>query len=435
MIHIEHQRLCKTTDKILVAVSGGVDSMVMLHLFREAGFNLAIAHCNFQLRGEQADADEALVVAAGQQLRVPIHCQRFDTLDYAKAHGLSVQMAARELRYHFFDTVVAAHGYDLIATAHHLNDSLETTVLNLARGSGLAGLAGIPVRQGRVIRPMLFATRETIEAYARARDIPWREDESNASDDYQRNFVRHRIVPLLRELNPGLEKTFALTLERLGQAHAIVDGCVDGIEATHVDRSGQRITLETGPIRDSQGGVLLLHELLRPFGFQYPQCRDILASAQAGKQFFSPTHVLTVDRERCIVEPRAEADAFSVSLGIGDSLAEGAGQRLSIEVVDRERFALSREKNIGQFDLDALTFPLTWRTWRRGDSMMPLGMANRKKLSDVLIDEKVSVPDKARTTVIEAGGEIVWVVGLRTAEVAKVTDRTRKIVVMRASAK
>src|SRR5688500_3351024 len=213
--HITRFRLCEKSDRILVAISGGVDSMTMLHLFQQAGYQFSVAHCNFQLRGKESDDDEIFVKDVCQQLQIPVYTRRFETESFAWEQGLSIQMAARDLRYAWFNELMNLHDYQLLATGHHLDDSMETILLNITKGSSTEGLAGIPVKNGKIIRPLLFASRAQVEKYAGEIDIRWREDKSNLTDDYQRNFIRHHIIPKLKELNPSLETTWQHGIEKI----------------------------------------------------------------------------------------------------------------------------------------------------------------------------------------------------------------------------
>jgi tRNA(Ile)-lysidine synthase len=423
-VHI--QKWCKTTDKILLAVSGGMDSMVMLHLFRELGYHVGVAHCNFQLRGAESDEDESFVRRKCRQWDVAFYSHRFDTNNYASEKGLSTQMAARELRYTWFDELLRKEGFDHLATAHHLNDSIETVLLNLTKGTGIEGLMGIRVQNKKIIRPLLFATREEIEKYGAEEGIPWREDLSNQSDDYQRNFIRHQVVPKLKELNPSLEKTFQETIYKLQGASEIISVSVEEWKQKHQKIEGDKIILD----KSGLGGAspLMLWEVVKTYGFNFDQCGNIIKAlgGQSGKRFSSETHELIVDRENLIVirheenwmEVRFESDQQEVCLG---------NKKLTLEVTDY-RGLLTADKNQATVDEGLIQSPLTWRRWRAGDFFFPLGMKNRKKISDFLIDEKISLADKDSLTVLECNGEIVWVVGHRLDDRFKVTDKTKRVI-------
>jgi tRNA(Ile)-lysidine synthase len=426
-VHI--QKWCKTTDKILLAVSGGMDSMVMLHLIRQLGYQVGVAHCNFQLRGAESDEDENFVRRKCRQWDIAFYSHRFDTKNYATEKGLSTQMAARELRYAWFDELLQKEGFDYLATAHHLNDSIETILLNLTKGAGLDGLMGIPAQNKKIIRPLLFATCEEIETYAAEEGVLWREDQSNQSDDYQRNFIRHQIVPKLKEINPSLEKTFQDTIYKLQGASEIVAASVEEWKLKHQKIEDDKIVLnKKGFANGANYNISILLEIIKPYGFNYDQCENIVKgiNGQSGKRFLSSTHELIVDRESLILtehqenwgQVNIESNQQEISLG---------NKTLKFETADYSGLPIS-DKNQAIIDEGLMQFPITWRKWKPGDFFFPLGMKNRKKVSDFLIDEKVSMADKDSLTVLESNGQIVWVVGHRIDDRFKVTDKTNRVI-------
>lgn len=401
--------------------------MAMLHLFRQAGFDVGVAHCNFQLRGEDSLADEALVrdVCAAQQ--VPFHYRRFDTSDYATGSGLSIQMAARQLRYDFFAGLLEAHGYTYLATAHHLNDALETTLLNLVRGTGLDGLQGIPVKNDRTIRPLLFATKEMLTAYAVAQGLPWREDASNASDDYQRNFIRHQVIPRLKTINPGIENTYSSTHERIMGSAQFAKDHIAAVAAEAIIPSGDGIVIGKKVLQRTSFPAVMLWELIKDKGFNFGQCQEIIAVHQPGKKFFSATHELVTDREVYMLQEKKQHDIVDVTIEDQVPMVHSGRGALHFDVHSRVQFSLAKDPALAQLDLDKLTYPLLWRGWKPGDSFVPLGMQHKKKLSDFLVDLKMPLPEKEKVTVIESAGTIVWVVGLRIHDHYKVTPQTSRI--------
>ena len=428
--HISRYALCKTTDKILLAVSAGVDSMVMFHLFRAAGFRIGVAHCNFQLRGEEAAADEELVREACLAGNVPFHVKRFETAAYATTRKVSVQMAARDLRYDYFRQLLETEGYDLLATGHHLNDSIETALLNLVRGTGIDGLTGIAPKKEKIIRPMLFATRQKIMDYAAENSLAWREDASNLSDDYQRNLLRHKIIPGLHEINTGFEDTFRDTLERLSGAGLFARSYIRELESSSREVRDGKITLDIKKIRRSPASPVLLWEMIKDLGFNFDQCRQVVQDHQAGKLFFSPTHQLLVDRTQYIIE-RREPSVFSTTMiSQGQPRAGEPPFMLSFAEKSAPDFQLVKDAAVAQLDASQLQYPLVWRKWEAGDYFVPLGMRQEKKLSDFLIDLKIPFNAKADITVLESGGEIVWVVGYRINERFKVTPDTRRVLIV-----
>jgi tRNA(Ile)-lysidine synthase len=421
------QKWCKTTDKILLAVSGGLDSMVMLHLFSQLKQSFGVAHCNFQLRGAESERDEAFVKTMCGKLNIPFHSKRFETNNYAIEKGLSIQMAARELRYEWFEELRQAEDFEYVATAHHLNDSIETILLNLTKGAGLEGLMGIRAQNKKVIRPMLFATREEIEKYAAENGIAWREDQSNASDDYQRNFIRHQIVPRLKELNQSLEKTMMESITKMQGAANLINATVAEWKKKFVRHEGDRLLLDKKGISEASDSTIMLWEVLKPFGFNYGQCESIVnvLEGQSGKRFSSKTHELVIDRLEVIVSEQSVVMG-EVLIERGESFIPLGKWQLKIE--SKKKTELVADRSIALLDEAKLAYPLVWRKWRAGDSFQPLGMKGKKKVSDFLIDEKVSVIDKESVTVLESAGEIVWVVGMRVDERVKVREGTERVV-------
>lgn len=430
--HIESHQLCRRDDRILLAVSGGADSLVMMHLFREAGLQAAVAHCNFGLRGAESDGDEAFVREAASAMNMPFHVTHFDTLEYAENEKLSIQMAARKLRYDWFDELVAEHGYQFIATAHHLNDSLETFLLNLSRGTGLEGLTGIPVKSGKVIRPMLFATRHMIEVYASRHAIAWRDDSSNAENKYHRNLLRSEVVPLLKKINPNLEHTFAATIERLQGSWYAVQRELEAFRAKAVRHEGAVMYIKKEDLIQQPNQTVLLWELLKHLGFNYDQCGDIIrALHQPGKVFYADTYRLSVDRDFLEVDQKEINQSIHAVITRDETLVMAGKKSLNFKTIERTGYQIQKDSTIAQLDADIVKFPLAWRTWKPGDVFIPLGMKHHKKISDFLVDEKIPLREKNDVTVLaDATGEIIWVAGKRIADPFKVTEATRKVLVV-----
>jgi tRNA(Ile)-lysidine synthase len=428
LTHIE--KLCKTTDKILLAVSGGMDSMVMLHLFHQAGFSIAVAHCNFQLRGEDSDEDENFVAAKCKKWGIPFHSIRFDTNNYATQHGLSIQMAARELRYSWFHQIKEKENADWIATAHHLSDSVETVLLNLSRGTSLDGLLGITEKKGFVIRPLLFATHSEVTNYAAETGVVWREDRSNETDDYQRNFIRHQIVPKLKQINPAFEQSIAKMVERLSGDGAILTQAIEVWKKQFQKNENDKVILAKKgfePNLDDSYNSALLWRLVRGFGFHFDQCKKIVytLNGQSGKKFLSTSHQLVVDRELLILAPLS-SELADVTIDEGQVNAYFGNKQLTF-LTTINGSSLNGEETATMLDRASLRFPLTWRKWRAGDSFFPLGMTGRKKISDFLIDQKVSLIEKEAVSVLESAGEIAWVVGYRIDDRFKVKTTTEHV--------
>lgn len=435
---INQQKLGLESGRTLLTVSGGIDSVVLTHLFHKAGFSAGIAHCNFGLRGEESDEDEVFVRQLAQEYGFPFFVKHFDTSRYANEKGISTQMAARELRYQWFEEIRAANHFDRIATAHHLNDSLETVLLNLVRGTGLAGVAGIDVKNESIIRPLLFATRSEIVRYVEANNLFWREDSSNESDYYKRNLIRHKVIPVLQQLNPSLEKTFKTTTQRLAASEVLLNTFLEDWKNSATKVSADQLEITYDVLEGISEPVYRLWFLLKDFGFTYTQAEEIYKTKDglAGKAFFSASHRLLRDRRKFLVSANgADTDQESVILENPETLFTTDRFELKLEVISRTpEFEVKSASETGYFDLATLIFPLTVRGWQIGDTFCPFGMkGKKKKVSDLLIDKKLSIAQKREVKVlVNANGEILWVVGIRTDERFKVGAGTKMIMVAQA---
>lgn len=418
----------------LLAVSGGIDSVVMTHLFHNLGFPAGIAHCNFGLRGEESDGDETFVRELAAQCNFPFFVTRPDVKGTAKSGSVSTQMAARALRYAWFEKVRAESGYEWIATAHHSNDSLETLLLNLTRGTGPAGLTGIAPVNGKVIRPLLFSNRAEVSRYAAENGIRWREDRTNVTDDYHRNKIRHHVIPVLAELNPSLETTFNATSERLRAGNALLEAYLQKWKEQIVKQENGTIRIPITELTNNNEPNYRLWTILQGFGFQYSQISGILSvlGGIAGKRFFSPTHVLLIDREYLILKAQSGSpDREELIIEGLDATFDWQGQRFTLSTWPAGKPLYFDSLTI-VVDADRLKFPLTIRKWRQGDSFQPFGMAGkRKKVSDLLIDNKIDRFQKEKTAVlINGNGDIIWVVGIRADERFKLSETSQRAVMV-----
>ena len=447
---VARHRLCNKSDATLLAVSGGIDSTVMFYLFKEAGFKVGVAHANFQLRGAESEGDQAFVTQLCATFEVPLFVRRFDTEKYAWEKSLSIQLAARELRYVWFRELINQQGYTHIATAHHFDDSMETVLLNLARGSGIDGLAGIPVKNGLIIRPMMFASRKQVEHYADLHGIVWREDASNQTDNYQRNYIRHHVMPHLRALNPSLDVTWRKGSQKVKLESMIIQDAVDVWKGKFVREENGRLRVSKDAFAAASGNPVMLWRYIRDFGFNFEQATDILQSipGQSGKRFYSISHLLVIDRAELIIVLRGDEWSevlvevlnqtyhmghwtLSLHAGSADDLDAFRRAIAAETVAENNGFSTSngseswktRERQV-LLDAAKVSFPLTWRKWKNGDHFYPLGLGHRKKLSDLFVDMKLPVADKDVATVVESGGEIIWIAGLRIDDRFKITDAT-----------
>jgi tRNA(Ile)-lysidine synthase len=427
--YIGEKALFLPEEKILLAVSGGIDSVVMLHLFARTSFSFAVAHCNFGLRGEESDADEAFVKKLAKKYKVPVYSEQFETEAFAGREKISIQMAARVLRYEWFGKLLRVVGYTYVATAHHLNDTLETVLLNLTRGTGIAGLHGIQPKNGRVIRPMGFADKEALYDFVVENQLAWREDSSNESNKYQRNLVRNEVVPLLKQINPHLEETMSHTVERIAAVERVFAARIEALRR-EVFRAENGIGfIDTEKLRQEPELVIELYELLKPYHFNYSQAADIgyALDAEPGKRFNSPTHTLVKDRAQLVITPKSLAAYASGKLDRDQSRFENEVLKLEAQTLPAPGYRIPGSPRIAALDLQTLQFPLRLRRWKEGDWFCPLGMTSKKKISDFLIDEKIPLNLKERVWVLLSGDSIVWVIGYRIDNRFKITDKTEQV--------
>lgn len=431
---IKQHSLFSSSEGVLLAVSAGRDSVLMACLFAACNFKFAIAHCNFSLRGDEADADEQFTKKLAEQLQVPFYSTRFQTKDYAKTQHISVQMAARELRYKWLEDARSGYGYDYIALAHHQNDAVETILLNLVRGTGIAGMHGILPKRGRLIRPLLFLTRDGVTAICSEEKISYRDDSSNSSAYYARNKIRLEVVPVLKEINPALEETFKQNARRFADMELLLDEQVSGIRKklfkTHANKE---IQVSVKELQNLHPLYLLLFELFRPYSFTETVIADLVRAfkSQPGKIFRSATHQIILDRNCLLINSLTaeENELNKVTLiGADDQAIRWKNNRYSACIVSANELSLNLDKHIAQLDLEKLQFPLQLRSWNEGDSFFPLGMKGRKKISDFFQAEKIPLNHKNDIALlVNCNGDILWIAGYRVDERYKVKKGTKKI--------
>lgn len=434
--YIKEHALVEPGDKILLTVSGGVDSMVMMDLFICAGYNVGVAHCNFQLRGRESDEDEVLVQSRAERYGVPFYNRRFDTHKDMETTGDSIQIAARRLRYGWFRELSAEHGYDAIAIAHHADDSIETFFINLLRGTGLKGLTGIHRVNGKIIRPLLFASRREILEYASANRIPFREDSSNRSTKYMRNKIRLGIVPILRDINSNFTELMGANISRITDAQLFIDRCIEAIHRDAVTETDGLVTIDPSKIDSRMPLNYVIYELMSSgYGFKGDVIDGLFESLQrhaTGKRFYSKNYTACIDRDKIVVAPIEGNDPCETELLPSVHKTYCGNSVIFIEHTDIDNAGnLRQPDNIAFLDADKLKWPLKFRRWHEGDTFVPLGMNGHKKVSDFLINEKVSLPEKERQFVLVSGEDIVWIVGRRIDDRYKVSDSTENILKMR----
>ena len=420
-------------QRTLLTVSGGVDSIVMANLFHKAGLVAGIAHCNFGLRGEESMLDEMFVRELGNQYDFPVFLKRFNTKEYAKDHAVSTQMAARDLRYAWFEEIREKNAFHWIATAHHASDSLETALLNLVRGTGISGLHGIQFQNRSLLRPLLFAKKEEILSYAKSNLLTWRDDMSNDSLDYRRNVIRHRITPVLKELNPSLENTFKVTSERIRAADALLTAYLDAWKIKAVRSEADQIFISIHALLSEPEPAYRLWSVLSQYGFSYIQMELIVRSfhAVSGKIFYSESHSLLKDRAILILRPINHKDLEEQVIFITQRTGTFA---VADGFLDLQK-ELNQENYVNQkqtiyVDENKLSFPLSVRKWLPGDVFCPLGMmGKRKKISDILVDKKLNMYQKEKIRVLINGdGEIIWIMGIRMDDRFKISAETENVI-------
>jgi len=436
LFRIDHN-LFSLEDKILLAVSGGIDSMVMTHLSMRLGLDICIAHCNFGLRGDESDEDEVFVKEFAKRHNIPFFSSRFDTKSVASSDGLSIQMAARELRYKWFEEIRLSNQISVIALAHNLNDNIETFLINLIRGTGIAGLSGIKPRNGNLVRPLLFATRFEIKEYCDKYEVKFREDSSNSDTKYTRNKIRHLIVPVLRQINPSFENTIEETIGRVTDINEIYSEQIVRIrESVIKDQKNFQLVKITELLALTPLNTILF-ELFRSYGITKPMIPEFikLTGSHSGSQLLTSTHRFIRNRDDIIIN-RLEtvSETESVFSNIDDLVSGYANGKITFAPCDKN-FAIPKKASVTCISLNKLKFPVTIRGWKAGDTFYPLGMNRKKKLSDFFIDSKFSIPQKEKALIMESAGKIACIIGVRTDNRFRITKATTKCLIIDGSAR
>lgn len=403
----------------LLAVSGGIDSMVMASLFVASQHdNISITHVNFGLRGKESDLDESFVREWADKHRIPCFVQQFDTRLYAANLKISVEMAARKLRYQWFEELRQEKGFDFIAVAHQSNDQAETLLLNMTRGTGIKGLHGISPKRDHLIRPMLMFNRALIVEYAREKNVPFREDVTNASCDFSRNRIRHCVLPELKKINPNVVERFKENARYFQLAGCILEELLEEKKREWCRHEGEVLCIEVEKVVKDSYSEFWLFELLRPYGFGERKMKQVvdMVYAQSGRRMKTDSHTLYKDRGFLVLIPFEKRP----------SLLQ-ACEHFSLSLFDASEYVVKNSFSIAALDADKLHFPLVKRLWQRGDRFVPLGMSGFKKVSDFLIDAKVSLWEKERQQVLCSNKEIVWVVGRRIDNRFKVSTFTKRV--------
>lgn len=427
--YIATEELLLPADQLILAVSGGCDSMVMLDLFRQMEYDFVVAHCNFNLRGAESDGDEVFMRDYCGEHGIELYVKSFDTRDFALQEGISIEMAARDLRYQWFDELLDSLHYNYLLTAHHQDDLVETLLINLGRGTGIRGLSGIPPKKGQLVRPMLFVSREQVQAYANEKYIPYREDSSNNEFVHHRNLIRHKILPLLEKINPAFKLNAAKTAGILKHTEQVYLSKIEEEKSKFISQDKTEIYLDCQYLQQSVFVETYLFEVLHPYGFNTGQVKEITAAltAEAGKVFHSETHRLFKDRDRFILVSKNQ-DQLTRCYIESDIMLITDPLKLQFQrLVNNDHFRFSKDPAVADLDFDQLEFPLMLKKWEQGEYFQPLGMKGFKKLSDFFIDEKFSIPEKENTWILYSAGKVAWIVGHRIDNRFKITKETQNV--------
>lgn len=433
--HIESKQFFQANDELIVACSGGIDSVVLVHLLSVTNKRFQLAHMNFRLRGAESDRDRQFVEALGAKYQVPVHIKSVDTASYASEHSISIQVAARELRYSWFREMITASSNprSFVLTAHQADDSIETVCMNFFRGTGLRGLTGIPEINEGIIRPLLPFSREQLHQYALSIGLPWVEDSSNSETKYTRNRIRHEVLPVLEQLYPGFRQNILQNMERLSESAQLAESAVSRIRKRLLVEEANEWRIPVAALLNASPLHTIVYECFHPFGFGPSQVEEILqlSKASSGRYIDSTTHRVMRHQKWLLIYPLNEIhtprvvtiDAATKQVTIDKGVID-----LSISTDTRH---INKSRDVAQFDAAKIQFPLIVRPWKQGDYFYPFGMEKKKKIARFLIDQKLSMPDKEKVLVVEMDSKIIWVVGHRIDNRFRITENTKEVLVMK----
>jgi tRNA(Ile)-lysidine synthase len=424
--------LFHTKDKLLLAVSGGVDSVVLCHLCRQSGFDFSIAHCNFKLRGEESERDQQFVKDLAEKFAVDFYVKNFETEKYAADNKVSVQVAARELRYNWFNELVQAKENAVAAyilTAHHQDDNIETLLMNFFKGTGIAGLRGILPKNKQLIRPLLFAKKEEILSYAKENKLDWIEDSSNESDKYSRNYFRHQIIPLVQNVFPEAVSNLGDNINRFAEIEQLYRQSIDLHKKKLLEQKGNEIHIPVLKLKKTAPLQTMVYEIIKDYGFTAHQTNEVikLLDSETGRYVQSKSHQVIKNRNWLIITENQSVDSSTFIIEREDKLIEFRNGLLEMKFSSADGFKMVNDSLQASIDADKIKFPLILRQWKQGDYFYPLGMPKKKKISRFLIDQKLSKTDKENVWVLETDKKIVWVVGMRIDDRFKLTASTKQV--------
>lgn len=430
-LYIEKQQLLQADRPVLLGVSGGTDSVVLLHILQTLGYECIIAHCNFHLRMEESNRDEAFVRKLATSYQLQAYFVDFQTTEYAQKLKISIEMAARDLRYGWFDGLLKQTGAQAIAVAHHADDSIETMLLNLIRGTGLKGMTGIQARHQQVVRPLLCCSRDEIEAYRRQHQLEYVEDSTNQLTDYRRNKIRHELLPLLEQINPSVRQTLYQSAGYFQGAYLLYKESIALLtEKLRTQQSDGSILIDIEGLLQQVDVATVLHELIHPYGFNSSQVDDVVQAlaAESGKVFYSDSHRLLKDRASLIISAKADIKENLYIISQPECTVHIPYPLRVTQLAVDASFTVSKSAKKVQLDAENIVFPLSIRTWKEGDWFVPFGMKQRKKLSDFFTDLKLSIADKEKVQLLCSGDTILWVIGYRTDNRFRVQAQTSRVI-------
>ncbi|MEO7769172.1 MAG: tRNA lysidine(34) synthetase TilS, partial [Ferruginibacter sp.] len=433
--YIQKETLFQPIDRLLIAVSGGVDSVVLCELCRQAGYNFIMAHCNFQLRGEFSSRDEKFVEALAQKYGVPFFVKTFNTTEYAALAKRSVEEAARDLRYEWFYSLLEPENQlpvlKYILTAHHADDNIETVIMNFFRGTGISGIRGILPKQGKIVRPLLFARRKELEQFIKENKLEFVTDHTNLENDYTRNYFRNTIIPLVNESYPEASQNVLKNIRRFRETEILYQQAILLHKKKLVEQKGAEIHIPVLKLMKTDPLLTVLFEIIKDYGFTAHQTEEAvtLLKSETGKFIRSATHRVIKNRNWLIIAPIQTIEATNILIEDTDKEIYFKDGTISIDEIGSDQFSTTKNPLTAQLDLAQIKFPLILRKWKQGDYFYPLGMQKKKKLSRFFIDQKLFLIQKEKTWVIEMEQKIIWIVGLRIDDRFRVTASTRDILV------
>ncbi len=451
--NIRNENLFQEEDHLILAVSGGVDSIVLCELCKQAGFDFAIAHCNFQLRGEESTRDENFVQSFGEKYSVKVYLKKFDTNEYAKENKISTQVAARELRYKWFNELVGevsgiryqvsgkepSHRTSdivhptFLLTAHHANDNVETLLMNFFKGTGIKGLQGILPKQNKIIRPLLFAKKEEILNFANKNNLSFVEDSSNISDKYTRNYFRNELIPSIQKVFPRVEENLLHNIDRFKGIEILYQQSINLHKKKLLEYKGNEMHIPVLKLLKAEPLKTIAYEIIKQYGFTPHQTDEVLhlLKSESGKYISSATHKIIKNRRWLIIAPINNLEANHILINEDSAEINFESGKLKIKKMNIEAGYEPQPSNLfASLDSDTITFPLLLRKWKQGDYFYPLGMQKKKKIGKFLSDQKVSVTEKEKAWIIESDRKIIWIVGKRIDERCKITGKTKKMIVI-----